>query len=103
MAQSTLCPPRFLTADFYDEEVYLYWEAPDSANFGAILYNECFLSCSLASAPMNVEHLIDNETGGWFRNSVGDTSTCGSGMISCNDDGGTYCRSLCFHGIRVRI
>ena len=88
MAQSTLCPPRFLTADFYDEEVYLYWEAPDSANFGTVLYNECFLSCSLASAPMNVEHLIDNESGGWFRNSVGDTSTCGSGMNACNDDGG---------------
>ena len=42
MAQSTLCPPRFLTADFYDEEVYLYWEAPDSANFGTILIMNVF-------------------------------------------------------------
>ena len=83
-----LCPPRFLDAYFYDEEVYLTWEAPDSANFGTILFDECFLSCSLSIEALNIEHLVDNESGGWFRNSAGDTSNCGSGMRACNDDGG---------------
>ena len=32
-------------------------------------------------------HLIDNESGGWFRTSVGDSASCGSGMRACNDDG----------------
>ena len=36
---------------------------------------------------MNFEHLIDNESGGWFRTSVGDSASCGSGMRACNDDG----------------
>ena len=83
-----LCPPRFLDAYFYDEEVYLTWEAPDSANFGTILFNECFLSCSLSIEALNIEHLVDNESGGWFRNSSGDTSNCGTGMRACSDDGG---------------
>jgi len=84
---ATLCPPRFLDAYFYDEEVYLVWEDPDSSNFGTILFDECFLSCSLAIEPMNIEHLIDNESGGWFRTSEGDTSNCGTGMRACSDDG----------------
>ena len=83
-----LCPPRFLDAYFYDEEVYLTWEAPDSANFGTILFDECFLSCSLSIEALNIEHLVDNESGGWFRNSSGDTSNCGTGMRACSDDGG---------------
>ena len=83
-----LCPPRFLDAYFYDEEVYLTWDAPDSANFGTILFNECFLSCSLSIEALNIEHLVDNESGGWFRNSSGDTSNCGTGMRACSDDGG---------------
>ena len=83
-----LCPPRFLDAYFYDEEVYLTWEAPDSANFGTILFNECFLSCSLSIEALIIEHLVDNESGGWFRNSSGDTSNCGTGMRACSDDGG---------------
>ena len=82
-----LCPPRFLDAYFYDEEVYLTWEAPDSANFGTILFDECFLSCSLSIEALNIEHLVDNESGGWFRNSSGDTSNCGTGMRACSDDG----------------
>ena len=61
----TLCPPRFLEAYFYDEEVYLEWDAPDSVNFGTIVYDECFLSCTLAVEAMNIEHLVDNESGGW--------------------------------------
>ena len=84
----TLCPPRFLDAYFYDEEVYLTWDAPDSANFGTILFDECFLSCSLSIEALNIEHLVDNESGGWFRNSSGDTSNCGTGMRACSDDGG---------------
>ena len=84
---ATLCPPRFLDAYFYDEEVYLVWEDPDSSNFGTILFDECFLSCSLAIEPMNIEHIIDNESGGWFRTSVGDSATCGTGMRACSDDG----------------
>ena len=59
---ATLCPPRFLDAYFYDEEVYLVWEDPDSSNFGTVLFDECFLSCSLAVEAMNIEHLIDNES-----------------------------------------
>ena len=50
----TLCPPRFLDAYFYDEEVYLTWDAPDSANFGTILFDECFLSCSLSIDALNI-------------------------------------------------
>jgi len=84
----TLCPPRFLDAYFYDEEIYLEWSEPDSSNFGTILYDECFLSCSLAVQTVNVDHLIDNQSGGWFRTSVGDSANCGSGMNPCNDDGG---------------
>ena len=84
---ATLCPPRFLDAYFYDEEVYLVWEDPDSSNFGTILFDECFLSCSLAVEAMNIEHLIDNESGGWFRNADGDSTGCGSGMRACSDDG----------------
>ena len=87
LLSQNLCPPRFLDAYFYDEEVYLEWEAPDSVNFGTIVYDECFLSCTLAVEAMNIEHLIDNESGGWFRTSVGDSASCGSGMRACNDDG----------------
>ena len=85
---ATLCPPRFLDAYFYDEEIYLEWSEPDSSNFGTILYDECFLSCSLAVQAVNVDHLIDNQSGGWFRTSAGDSANCGSGMNPCNDDGG---------------
>ena len=87
LLSQTLCPPRFLDASFYDEEVYLEWDAPDSVNFGTIVYDECFLSCTLAVEAMNIDHLIDNESGGWFRTSVGDSGSCGSGMRACNDDG----------------
>ena len=83
----TLCPPRFLDASFYDEEVYLSWEAPDSVNFGTVLFDECFLNCSLSVEVINIEHLVDNNSGGWFRYSDGDTANCGSGMRACNDDG----------------
>ena len=82
MLSQTLCPPRFLDASFYDEEVYLEWDAPDSVNFGTVVYDECFLSCTLAVEAMNINHLIDNQSGGWFRTSVGDSGSCGSGM-SC--------------------
>ena len=85
---ATLCPPRFLDAYFYDEEIYLEWSEPDSSNFGTILFDECFLSCSLAVEAVNVEHIIDNQSGGWFRTSAGDSANCGSGMNPCNDDGG---------------
>ena len=87
LLSQTLCPPRFLDASFYDEEVYLEWDAPDSVNFGTVVYDECFLSCTLAVEAMNINHLIDNESGGWFRTSVGDSGSCGSGMRACNDDG----------------
>jgi len=85
---AALCPPRFLDAYFYDEEIYLEWSEPDSSNFGTILFDECFLSCSLAVEAVNIDHLIDNQSGGWFRTSAGDSTNCGTGMNACNDDGG---------------
>ncbi len=81
-----LCPPRFLETDFSSETVDLFWDEPDTSNYGSILLFECFESCSLASEAFNIAHNDSaGGSGGWFRNSDGDSSTCGSGMIPCSD------------------
>jgi len=81
-----LCPPRFLETSFSSEIVDLYWDEPDTANYGDILLFECFESCSLASEAFNIVHLDSvGGSGGWFRYSDGDSATCGSGMIPCSD------------------
>ena len=80
-----LCPPTFVDAYFFDEEVLLDWH--QIFDYGDLLYGECFSSCSLAINAMVIDHVDDNSQGGWFRNTVGDTIDCGSGMFPCEDGG----------------
>ena len=80
-----LCPPAFVDAYFFDEEVLLDWH--QIFDYGDLLYGECFSSCSLAINAMVIDHVDDNGQGGWFRNTVGDTIDCGSGMFPCEDGG----------------
>jgi hypothetical protein len=83
----TLCPPSFLNASPEDREVSLFWSAPDTVFYGDILLEECFSDCDSAINAFSIEYSVDNNSGGWFRNSSGDTSSCGTGMIPCNDGG----------------
>lgn len=83
----TLCPPAFLVANAGNSEVGLSWTPPDTANYGDILLSECFADCDSAITVFTVTHVVDNSSGGWFRNSSGDTSSCGTGMIPCSDGG----------------
>ena len=78
-----LCPPTFVDAYFFDEEVLLDWH--QIFDYGDLLYDECFSACSLAISAMVIDHVDDNSQGGWFRNTVGDTIDCGSGMFPCED------------------
>ena len=81
-----LCPPRFLETDFSNETVDLYWEAPDTADYGDVLLFECFENCNLSSSYFNINHNNSvGGSGGWFRFSDGDPVTCGDGMIPCID------------------
>ena len=83
----TLCPPAFLVANAGNSEVDLSWTPPDTANYGDILLSECFSDCDSAITVFTITHVVDNNSGGWFRNSSGDTSSCGTGMIPCSDGG----------------
>ena len=83
----TLCPPSFLNASPEDREASLFWSAPDTVFYGDILLEECFSDCDSAINAFSIEYSVDNNSGGWFRNSSGDTSSCGTGMIPCNDGG----------------
>jgi len=83
----TLCPPAFLVADAGNAEVNLSWTPPDTAYYGDVLLSECFSDCDSAITVFTVAHTVDNASGGWFRSSSGDTSSCGTGMIPCNDGG----------------
>ena len=63
-----LCPPTLAGALFYDEKIELYWD--QTTDWGDLLFDECFASCSLASQAMTVVH-VDTScgacSGGWFR------------------------------------
>lgn len=86
MAQS-LCPPAFLNADDGNTEVYLSWTAPDTADYGDILFAECFENCDSAAVAFDIIHGVDNGSGGWFRDRYGDPLNCGDGMFTCADGG----------------
>ena len=49
-----LCPASNVEAYFYDEKIELSWLQTDS--YGDVLFDECFLSCSLAVEAMEVVH-----------------------------------------------
>ena len=80
-----LCPPAFVDAYFFDEQVLLDWH--QTSFYGNLLYDECFSACSLAINAMVIDHVDDNGQGGWFRGTTGDTIDCGSGMFPCEDGG----------------
>ncbi len=83
-----LCPPQHLETAFYDEKIDLYWMLSDS--YGDVVFDECFLSCSLAIEAMEVVHdntICGECSGGWFRYSDGTPADCGSGMYPCDDGG----------------
>jgi len=83
-----LCPPSNVEAYFYDEKIELSWLQTDS--YGDVLFDECFLSCSLAVEAMEVVHdttICGECSGGWFRYSDGTDADCGSGMYPCDDGG----------------
>ena len=83
-----LCPPALVDALFYDEKIELSWD--QTTAWGDLLFEECFVSCSLASQAMTVVH-VDSScgacSGGWFRYSDGTANDCGSGMYPCQDGG----------------
>ena len=83
-----LCPPTLAGALFYDEKIELYWD--QTTDWGDLLFDECFASCSLASQAMTVVH-VDTScgacSGGWFRYSDGSANDCGEGMYPCQDGG----------------
>ena len=81
-----LCPPENLETFFYDQKIDLSWN--QSASYGDVIFNECFLSCSTAVEQMTVVHdttLCGECSGGWFRFSDGTPADCGSGMYPCED------------------
>ena len=81
-----LCPPEHVESAFYDEKIDLYWMLSDS--YGDLVFDECFLSCSLAVEEMEVVHdstICGECSGGWFRYSDGTAADCGSGMYPCDD------------------
>ena len=85
-----LCPPGYLNTLFYDEQVNLFWDVPDTANYGDLFFDECFEACSTASSAMDILWAVDDSSGGWFRNSAGDAIDCGSGMFPCSDGGSDH-------------
>ena len=81
----SLCPPAYLDAYFFNEEVFLSWVQTE--DYGDILYDECFPVCSLAIEEMEIVNDVDNGTGGWFRYSDSTAVDCGEGMFPCDDGG----------------
>ena len=81
----SLCPPAYLDAYFFNEEVFLSWVQTE--DYGDILYDECFPVCSLAIEEMEIVNDVDNGTGGWFRYSDSTAIDCGEGMFPCDDGG----------------
>jgi len=81
----SLCPPAYLEAYFFNEEVFLSWIQTE--DFGDVLYDECFPVCSLAIEEMEIINDVDNGTGGWFRYSDSTAIDCGAGMFPCDDGG----------------
>jgi len=81
----SLCPPAYLDAYFFNEEVFLSWVQTE--DYGDILYDECFPVCSLAIEEMDIVNDVDNGTGGWFRYSDSTAVDCGEGMFPCDDGG----------------
>ena len=81
----SLCPPAYLDAYFFNEEVFLSWVQTE--DFGDVLYDKCFPVCSLAIGEMEIVNDVDPGTGGWFRYSDSTTIDCGTGMFPCDDGG----------------
>ncbi|MDC1038378.1 choice-of-anchor J domain-containing protein [Candidatus Marinimicrobia bacterium] len=81
----SLCPPAYLDAYFFNEEVFLSWVQTE--DYGDVLYDECFPVCSLAIGEMDIVNDVDNGTGGWFRYSDSTAVDCGEGMSPCDDGG----------------
>ena len=81
----SLCPPAYLDAYFFNEEVFLSWVQTE--DFGDVLYDECFPVCSLAIGEMEIVHNVDYGVGGWFRYSDSTAIDCGAGMFPCEDGG----------------
>ena len=81
----SLCPPAYLDAYSFNEEVFLSWVQTE--DYGDVLYDECFPVCSLAIEEMEIVNDVDNGTGGWFRYSDSTAVDCGEGMFPCDDGG----------------
>jgi hypothetical protein len=81
----SLCPPAYLDALAFNEEVFLSWVQTE--DYGDVLYDECFPVCSLAIEEMEIINDVDNGTGGWFRYSDSTAVDCGEGMFPCDDGG----------------
>ena len=81
----SLCPPAYLDAYFFNEEVFLSWVQTE--DFGDVLYDKCFPVCSLAIGEMEIVNDVENGTGGWFRYSDSAAVDCGEGMFPCDDGG----------------
>ena len=86
LSAQELCPPENLETFFYDQKIDLSWS--QSASYGDVIFDECFLSCSTAVEQMTVVHdttMCGECSGGWFRFSDGTPADCGSGMYPCED------------------
>ena len=73
-----LCVPYNTNAEVNDNTITIRWggEGLDPSNE---IYSYCFPLCELPAMLDTIDHIVDNGTGGWYRNSDGEGS-CGEGL-----------------------
>ncbi|NOZ08407.1 MAG: T9SS type A sorting domain-containing protein, partial [FCB group bacterium] len=79
-------PPENLTADGGDGIVHLNWDPPYAPVPTGVGYDQCFEYCDDSPWDLTIEHVIDNNSGGWLRGEDGAGVPCGTGFNLCGDD-----------------
>ncbi|MFQ6607798.1 MAG: T9SS type A sorting domain-containing protein [Fidelibacterota bacterium] len=83
-------PPVDLTAESgLDGHVPLTWSEPSGGGGGGggeSSYTQCFEICDDSPWDLEIEHAVDNGTGGWFRGEDGSDIPCGTGFNTCGVD-----------------
>ena len=69
-----LCAPDGLNANVSSRAIAFSWDDIGGSNPGQIIFQECIPLCAVP-ATASIIHEVDNGTGGWYRNSSGET-TC---------------------------
>ena len=71
-SQDALCPPEDVLSTSYDSSLRLEWIDPggDGGSGDELLFFECFEFCMIPEIAQ-IEHVIDNGGGGWYRNFEG--------------------------------